>query len=504
MKVALIYAKSQSIRGKAANAYAEEDSTKGEYSRDEIYPPLGISTLAARLEQLGGYDVVLKDDSIDTLDEIREAMAWADAVGISSLTPNAKRARELGQMSRQQFGKPTILGGPHPTTNPEYFLNAGAADICVQSEGDYTLPEVLQHLHDRGAWESIQGITFLKDGQLFATPRRALLKDMDEMPWPAYHRYDMRRYMDGMVNPGISIMTSRGCPFSCTFCDAEMTPRQYRAMTPRRAVDMIEKLLHDYNPPQIFFFDDLFTIQRKRVIGICQEIVRRNLAFEWSCESRVDTVDFEMLRWMRKAGCIKIYYGLESGSPSVLVTMKKDVTPEKILQGARLTRQIGIYFKFFVLYGFPSDTEEAHVETEDLVCAARPDAICCSILVPIPGTEVYEEIKHQLVSDVTEQDFHFWHHSEFWKHPRFSHDELVAERERLLKRHAAAVHGLGARLHRKWERLLITLRHPVLVLDFVEILRRKRAYILRARAAAAQRMHSKDRVKLQIPTVKLG
>src|SRR5262245_17653481 len=210
MKVALVYAKSQSIRGKAANAYAEEDSTKGEYSRDEIYPPLGISTLAARLEKLGGYEIVLKDDSIDTLAEIRDAMAWADAVGISSLTPNAKRARELGQMARQQFGKPTILGGPHPTTNPEYFLNAGAADICVQGEGDFTLPEILQKLGDRSAWDTIQGITFLKGSELHATPRRELLKSMDEMPWPAYHLYDMRRYMDGMVNPGISIMTSRG------------------------------------------------------------------------------------------------------------------------------------------------------------------------------------------------------------------------------------------------------------------------------------------------------
>ena len=501
MKVALIYAKSQSIRGKAANAYAEEDSTKGEYSRDEIYPPLGISTLAARLEKIGGYEIVLKDDSIDPFEEIREAMRWADVVGISSLTPNAKRARELGQMSRQQFGKPTILGGPHPTTNPEYFLNAGAADICVQGEGDFTLPEILQKLGDRAAWDTIQGITFLKDGQLNATPRRELLKAMDEMPWPAYHLFDMRRYMTGMVNPGVSIMTSRGCPYSCTFCDAEMTPRQYRAMSPARAVDMIEKLLNDYNPPQIFFFDDLFTIQRKRVIGICQEIVKRKLAFEWSCESRVDTVDFEMLRWMRKAGCIKIYFGLESGSPSVLVTMKKDVTPEKILKGAKTTREIGIYVKFFILYGFPSETVQAHRETEELVCAARPDAICCSILVPIPGTEVFEEIKHQLVSDVTEQDFHFWHHSEFWKHPNFSHDELVAERDRLLTRHHAAVHTLKARLHKKWERLCITVKHPVLLLDFIEITRRKRAYIRRAKQSGW--MQGRDRVKLQIPTVKL-
>ncbi|MGQ0554204.1 MAG: B12-binding domain-containing radical SAM protein [Planctomycetota bacterium] len=500
MKIVLIYAKSQTIRGKAANAYAEEDTTNGEYSRDEIYPPLGIATLAGRLLEIGGFDVRLRDDSIDTLDELKESMRWADVVGISSLTPNAKRARELGRISRQEIGRFTVCGGPHPTTNPEYFLQAGAADVCVQGEGDFTLPELLHHKDDPASWDQIQGITFLRDGQLVATTRRELLKDMNAMPWPAWQLYDMPRYMSGMVTPGISIMTSRGCPFSCTFCDAEMTPRQYRAMSPERAVDMIEMLLRTYNPPQIFIFDDLFTIQRKRVIGICQEIVKRGLSFEWSCESRVDTVDFEMLRWMRRAGCVKIYFGLESGSPNVLVTMKKDVTPEKILAGAKLTREVGIYFKFFILYGFPSDTTEDHLLTEDLVVKARPDAISCSILVPIPGTEVYEEIKHQLIGDVTEQEFHFWHHSEFWKHPRFSHDEIVAERERLLKRHATAMTGLRPRLLRKWERLSVTLRKPVLVLDFVDVLLRKRRHKLRVRASGWMERHARDRIKLQVPT----
>jgi len=313
----------------------------------------------------------------------------------------------------------------------------------------------------------------------------------------------MSRYFERMVTPGINIMTSRGCPFSCTFCDAEMTPRQYRAMKPERAVDLIQHLLDTYNPPQIFFFDDLFTIQRKRVIGICKEIVKRKLAFEWSCESRVDTVDYEMLRWMRRAGCVKIYFGLESGSPNVLVTMKKDVTPEKILRGAKLTRQIGIYSKFFILYGFPSDTAEDHRLTEELVAEARSSAISVSILVPIPGTEVYEQIKHELVGDVTETEFHFWHHTEMWKHPRFSHDELIAERDRLLKVHARAIGGWKHRLGKKWERLCMTVSHPVLLLDFIDILRRKHAHRKRIAKQWGERL-ARDPLKMQIPTVKLN
>jgi len=500
MKVALIYAKSQTLRGKVANAYAEEDQTKGEYSRDEIYPPLGISTLAARLEQLGGYEVRLQDDSLDTLDELKDAMRWADVVGISSLTPNAKRARELGVICKQEIGRPTIMGGPHPTTNPEYFLEAGAADICCQGEGDFTLPEVLQNIDKPENWPDIQGITFLKDGELHATPRRPLIQKMDEVPWPAYHLYDMQKYFDTMVTPGVTVMSSRGCPFSCTFCDAEMTPRTYRAMNPNNTVDLLQHLLETYNPPQLFIFDDLFTIQRKRVLGICKEIVARGLAFEWSCESRVDTVDIEMLRWMRKAGCVKIYYGLESGSPDMLVTMKKDVTPEKILNGAKLNRMVGMYFKFFILYGFPSDTVNDHRLTEDLVAKARSNAISVSILVPIPGTAVFEEIKGQLTGDVTETEFHFWHHTEMWTHPTFSHDELVEERDRLIRRHHEVIGSWKHKIHKKWERLCAFARYPVLISDFFEIRRRKKLYLKRIKNQWGERLQ-RDQVKLQIPKV---
>ncbi len=502
MKIVLIYAKSQTLKQSVEGTYASGE-TRGEYSRDEIYPPLGIATLAARLRSIGGYDVELFDDSLDDVEEIVAAMHAADVVGISSLTPNAKRARELGLIARNECGKPTILGGPHPTTNPEYFLDAGAADICVQGEGDLTLPEILEHLDDRDAWKDIQGITFLgDDGNLVATPRRPLIKKMDEVPWPAYELYDMRRYFETMVTPGVPVMTSRGCPFSCTFCDAEMTPRQYRAMSAQNTVDLMEALIERYNPPQLFLFDDLFTIQRKRVIEVCKEIVRRNLSFEWTCESRVDTVDFELLRWMRKAGCVKVYYGLESGSPNVLLTMKKDVTPEKILRGAKLNRMVGMYFKFFILYGFPSDTEEDYALTEELVAKCRSNAISVSILAPIPGTEVYEQIKHELLGDVTETEFHYWHHTEMWKHPRFSHDELVAARKRLIERHARARNGWKSWLSRKWERLLAVVQHPVLLADFVDIHRRKRLHQKRIALDWGTTL-SRDPLRLQIPTVKL-
>lgn len=503
MKVSLIYAKSQVIRQKAAEVFADETVTKGELARDEIYPPLGISILAAELEQLG-HEVKLFDDSIDELEDIRAGMQWSDLVGISALTPNARRARELGKIARDELDRPVVMGGPHPTTNPEFFLNAGAADICVQGEGDKTLPEIVEKLHRRDEWDSIQGITFMKDGAIHATPRRALVKKMDEIPNPAYHLWDIPRYMKLMVNPGVTLITSRGCPYACTFCDAEMTPRQYRAMSPEKTVDLMEQIVRTYNPPQLVLFDDLFTIQRKRVIEICKEIIKRDLFFEWVCESRVDTMDYEMLRWMRKAGCVKIYYGLESGSPDMLVTMKKGVTPQKVRDGAKLNRELGMYFKFFILYGFPEDTVKDHRLTEELIAETRCDAVCCSILQPIPGTEVYEQLKPYLTRDVAEMEFHYWHSTESFKHPTFSHEELHQERERLLKAHARATKGIVPKVRRKFERLFAMIRHPELIGDLLEIRQRRKRYLKRVSSSdwAWTQTQARDQIALQVPNVR--
>lgn len=504
-KIALIYAKAQNVKVQAQEIFADQEVVKGELARDEIYPPLGITILAAWLEQ-NGYEVRLRDDSIETMEELTEQFEWADVVGISSLTPNARRARELGQIIKKEHGKPVILGGPHPTTNPEFFLDAGAADVCVQGEGDQTLLELLDVIYEPSRWEEVRGITFLKDGEQVQTERRPLYKDMDEIPEPAYHLWDIPRYMRLMVNPGVTAITSRGCPYACTFCDAEMTPRQYRAMSPTKTVDLMEKILQTYNPPQIILFDDLFTIQRKRVIEVCKEIVRRGLFFEWVCESRVDTMDFEMLRWLRKAGCVKIYYGLESGSPRVLVSMKKGVTPEKVREGAKLNRQIGMYFKFFILYGFPEDTREDHRLTEELMIATRPDAVCCSILQPIPGTEVYEQLKPYLTKDVAEMDFHYWHSTESFKHPTFTHEELHEQRDSLIIAHANATKGILPKLHRKFERLWAMITHPELIGDWFEIRSRRKKYIQRVKASdwaysyEERQAGTRDTEKLQVPT----
>ena len=258
--------------------------------------------------------------------------------------------------------------------------------------------------------------------------------------------------------------------------------------------------------PQIILFDDLFTIQRKRVIAICKEIVKRDLFFEWICESRIDTMDYEMLRWMRKAGCVKIAYGLESGSPEMLVTMKKDVTPEKVRAKSKLNRDLGMYFKFFILYGFPSETEKDHRITEELIRETRPDSVCIAVLQPIPGTALYEELKPMLLQDVAEIEFHYWHSTETFKHPHFTHEELHAARERLIKIHHQAIKPLLPRIRRKLERILAMIKHPELIGDLIEIRGRRKRHLKRVAQSDWSYVYttSRDDIARQVPTVNMN
>ena len=473
MRVTLIYAKSRLFKEKAKGIGGFDDGA-GEYARDDVFPPLGIACLGAMLEEKG-HEVRLIDDSIEEDDVIEEAMKWSEVVGVTALTSNARRANELGRQAKA-MGKLTIAGGPHPTVAPEYFLDEDQFDLTVQSEGDLVLPEILEN-HDRPEnWHNVRNLTFRRDGEQIQTARRPFIKDLDTLPFPAYHLYDMPRYFKYMVNPGIPLMSSRGCPYACTFCDAEMTPRNYRAMSADRTVEMMDKLMRDYDAPQMFFMDDLFTINKKRVMAICQEMIDKGIFVEWSAESRVDTVTHEMLRLMRKAGCIKLYFGLESGSPNQLITMKKSVTPEGILKGAKLTREIGMYFKFFIIYGFPGETDEDHACTEDIVKKSLPHNIAVSLLCPHKGTEVYDQIKDRIIHQPEDVEYGYWHQTEMWRHDRYSFEELQAARDELIEKHRVACTGLKSKVQRKWERLAAMIKHPQLVGDLFEIRSRRKQY----------------------------
>jgi len=185
--------------------------------------------------------------------------------------------------------------------------------------------------------------------------------------------------------------------------------------------------------------------------------------------------------------------------------MKKGITLDKLFRAAKINREVGMWFKYFLIYGFPEERASDHRKTEEVVRKTRPDSVCLSLLQPIPGTAVYEQLKPLLIKDVAEIEFHYWHSTETFKHPNFTHEELHAEREELLKVHAKQASKLSSRLLRKWERLVAMIKHPVLIADYIEVAQRKRAH--RRRVASSEWRHTltrdgRDLVALQVPTVR--
>jgi len=184
--------------------------------------------------------------------------------------------------------------------------------------------------------------------------------------------------------------------------------------------------------------------------------------------------------------------------------MKKGVTPEKVLRGAKLNRELGMYFKMFLMYGFPEETEKDHRITEDIVRRTRPDAVCVSIIQPIPGTAFYEQVKPMLKKDVAEMEFHYWHSVESFEHPVFSHEELHSEREKLIRIHHESTASLRARLLRKLERAWAMVKHPELIGDWFEIRRRRKRHLQRVAKTQWAYIYEpggKDLVGQQVPTV---
>jgi len=191
-------------------------------------------------------------------------------------------------------------------------------------------------------------------------------------------------------------MTSRGCPFNCTFCASSLLfGKRFRGRSPKNVVDEIEQVVSEYNPESIEFSDDEFTLDRKRVAGICDEIRRRGLSVIWACSSRVDVISRELLRKMRAAGCFFIYYGVESGSQRILNLMRKGITMEQVIDAIRWTKEVGIETLASYIIGFPGETEEDIEETIALAKKLNTDYAQFSLATPYPGTELYSSAKEK-------------------------------------------------------------------------------------------------------------
>jgi anaerobic magnesium-protoporphyrin IX monomethyl ester cyclase len=370
-----------------------------------IVPPLGLAYLAAVLEE-NGYDVRIFDCSIGVplaqlMTHLKEYQP--DVVGITSTTPAFADARRTAEGVRQTLPKAVVvLGGAHVSAVPEHALSYDCFDVGVIAEGELTMLELVRQTEVDGLSDptGIAGLALRKDGEVILTEPRGYIVDLDTIPFPARHLLPpLSAYSPTPASyrqlPLAVLMTSRGCPYQCTFCDRRVFGNLTRGHSPDRVVAEVEEVLHRYGAREIRFFDDTFTYDKKRVTEICEKFLQKGLCFPWTCLTRVSAVTKELLKKMKEAGCWQVLYGLESGDPHVLASLKKGNTIEQNEQAVRWAQEVGLGVRADFIVGTPAETMESLERTLKFAKRLKLDYAHFNKFVPFAGTELYEELVEQ-------------------------------------------------------------------------------------------------------------
>jgi len=353
--------------------------------------PMGLYSVGAVLKE-NHYDVEVLDwhEINRTPEKVKEALAAKkpDVIGFSVLHGNRWGAIEIARTAKALDVKVrTVFGGIGATFIWEHLLgHFPEVDYVVLGEGEWTFLSLVRHFEKKqhqGIAE-IRGIAYRQNGKVFKTGEPDPIRDLDSLPIPAKHFTYAH------------VSSSRGCAWNCSFCGSpEFWGRTIRWRSPEKFVEELE-LLFRKGVTFFYFSDDTFTLDPKRVIEICKRIIEKNLKMTWYAISRVDRVDEEMLYWMRRAGCIQISYGVESGSAKIRKALGKAVKTEQIKRAFALTTRYGILSRAYFIYGAPGETWETIQETIDLMEDIKPLSVIFYILDVFPGTKLYSELKKRL------------------------------------------------------------------------------------------------------------
>ncbi len=353
--------------------------------------PLGLGYIAAVLEKQHNVEVVSvgAEGLNDTSLRERVSKANPEIVGITSDTLTFQRAIEVAEIIKQVNQKTiVVVGGAHSNVLPAYPLKYSCFDISVYGEGERTVVDLWGKLGKGDSYREVKGIVFRDDDKIIVTPKRELIGNLDRLPFPARHLFPMGKYGNYY-----SVGTSRGCPFSCSFCSNNIVwGRRYRFRGSDSIINEVELLVNSYDAKKIYFREDLFTANKKRVMDVCNKIKEKKLNFDWECESRVDTVDSEMLMAMKDAGCKLMWFGVESGSQNILDYLNKQTTLPQIRKTYELCRKVGIRAGASFMIGIPGETIDDIQSTISLAKELKPEFAWFNILTGYPTSPLYEHI----------------------------------------------------------------------------------------------------------------
>lgn len=359
-------------------------------------PPLGLAYLGSYLEK-NGIAVKILDMQVEE-EEYAEAMKKngfsPDFIGITATTTIIRNAVEIAGISRRLFpGAKIVMGGVHPTFTPDETLKDPNVDYVIRGEGEESLYRLVSGVKE----EEITGLSYRKNGEIIHNKDSEVIKDLDSLPVPAYHMLRVERYMPSLGSykrlPAISMITSRGCPGKCTYCFGSYLGGRIRTHSARYMADEVKMLIKNYGIREIAFYDDTFTAIKRNVHEFCSIIIGEKIDITWVAFARVDFIDAETLKLMKKAGCHQVLFGIESGNEEILRNIGKVPSLEKAEQAVMMTKKAGIECRTSFMLGNPGETEETLKQTIDYSIKLDADLAMYNVTTPFPGTKMYKWAK---------------------------------------------------------------------------------------------------------------
>jgi radical SAM superfamily enzyme YgiQ (UPF0313 family) len=353
-----------------------------------------------------GHEVRLEDPETEGLPTAGLAARLAafspELAGISCATPSFPEAARIATLIRKVAPScVTVAGGVHVSALPAATLaQAPDLDVAVIGEGEETMRDLARvvaggKMPGPDALAGLPGIAYRgRDGSVTINAPRALIRDLDSLPFPARDLVSLARYVPHAHNRrgrrATTAISSRGCPYGCVFCASHVAlGRGFRAHSPRYVVAELEHLAANFGVDQVIFNDDAFTLDTGRVAAICDLIGRAGLRMAWSCFARADSVTPELLRSMKRAGCFSVGFGVESGDPGILKRTGKNVSLDQIRLAVSRTREAGLKTQCFFVFGSPGETKETIESTVAFAIELKPVLAFFNMMVPYPGTEEY-------------------------------------------------------------------------------------------------------------------
>jgi radical SAM superfamily enzyme YgiQ (UPF0313 family) len=363
------------------------------------YPPISLAYLGAFLIKYGFECEILDANLLKLSNETvveKVKVSPPDIIGLTINIANAKESIDLAKKIKAELKIPIIAGGPFASSSYIYILKTGVIDVVIRNEGELTFLDLINNFSN---FSKVQGISFLNYGKIISTPNRPLIKDLDKLPFPAYNLLPDLKFYHGRARrkPLGSILTSRGCPFQCIYCDKSVFGTSFRKRSPKNIIKEIDFLINNYGVKQIDILDDNFTLDTQRAEKILDMIIKKkyDLIFSFDNGLRADALTPSLIKKMAKAGVYKVGIGIESGDENILKVIKKSLDLKKVETAVRLFKKEGILVSGFFMIGLPYETPQTMQKTIDLAKRLDVDFANFAMVIPFPGTELYNLIKEK-------------------------------------------------------------------------------------------------------------